>query len=158
MQYISSREALDLYAELKSVLANGGFNLRKWRSSSAAVLSRIPVDTLEPLPTKELVDNHVATYPRALGLTWDSVTDTMSVHIDLPTTFASTKRGIISDVSRTFHVLGWLAPAILPMKILFQKLWEEKLGWDDTVPQFLQDEHVEWREGLPKLASIRLSR
>ena len=62
-------EALDLYAELKSVLANGGFNLRKWRSSSSAVLSRIPVDTLEPLPTKELVDNHVATYPRPLGLT-----------------------------------------------------------------------------------------
>ena len=108
----SVEEAVELYTELRSVLASAGFNLRKWRSSSAAVLSKIPLDSQEPVPTKELVDNHAATYPRALGLTWDSVTDTMSVHIDLPTSFTSTKRGIVSDVSRTFDVLGWLSPHI----------------------------------------------
>ena len=151
-------EALTLYSDLKHVLARGGFNLRKWRSSSAAVLSQIPQSALEPVPTQDLVDMYAAKYPKALGITWDSVTDTMSVHIDLPTAFSSTKRGIISDVSRTFDVLGWLAPAILPMKILFQKLWEGKLGWDDEVPETLKAEHIQWRKELPQLVSIKLSR
>ena len=49
-------EALTLYSDLKHVLARGGFNLRKWRSSSAAVLSQIPQSALEPVPTQDLVD------------------------------------------------------------------------------------------------------
>ena len=151
----SVEEAVELYTELRS---SAGFNLRKWRSSSAAVLSKIPLDSQEPVPTKELVDKYAATYPRALGLIWDSVTDTMSVHIDLPTSFTSTKRGIVSDVSRTFDVLGWLSPAILPIKVLFQRLWEEKLGWDDEVPENLKAKHRQWREELPKLATIKLVR
>ena len=55
----------------------------------------------------------------------------MSTSLHLPTSFASTKRGVISDVARTFDVLGWLAPTIVNMKILYQQLWELKLAWDD---------------------------
>ena len=127
------------------MLGKGGFELRKWRSSSAEVISHIPKDLLEPMPTQYLVDRHSASYPKALGVVWDSDYDTMATHVELPASFVSSKRGIISDVARTlisdvartlisdvartlisdvartFDVLGWLSPAILPMKILFQE-------------------------------------
>ena len=44
------------------------------------------------------------------------------------------------------------------MKILYQKLWEKNLSWDDEIPQSLQSEHRTWREQLPVLASKRLPR
>ena len=82
----------------------------------------------------------------------------MATHVELPPAFISSKRGIISDVARTFDVLGWISPAILPMKVLFQELWERQLGWDDEVPDVLREKHTKWREELPLLASIRLPR
>ena len=130
----TEEQAIALFEELREILGKGGFQLRKWRSSSAKVIDHIPDSLLEPLPTQDLVDRHSASYPKALGVAWDSRQDTMATHVELPVKFASTKRGIISDVARTFDVLGWLSPVILPMKLLFQRLWELKLDWDDEVP------------------------
>ena len=122
------------------------------------MLEHIPKDLLEPLPTQDLVDRHSASHPKALGVAWNLESDTMATHIDLPSQFTSSKRGIISDVARTFDVLGWLAPTILTMKILFQQLWEEQLGWDDEVPEHFRQKHLAWRNQLPLLAAIKLPR
>ena len=110
------------------------------------------------MPTQDLVDMHSANYPKALGVAWDSKADTMSTHVQLPSAFVSTKRGIISDVARTVDVLGWLSPVILSMKILFQQLWELQLGWDEEVPGNLRQKHEKWREELPLLTTIKLPR
>ena len=83
------------------------------------------------MPSQELVDSHTASYPKALGITWDSKQDLMSAHVNLPDHYVSTKRGIVSDTARSYDVLGWIAPVILQMKVLFQKLWQVKVGWDD---------------------------
>ena len=154
----SEEEALDLYRNLRQVLGKGGFNLRKWRSSSAEVLASIPDKLLEALPTQDLVDRHSAKYPKTLGVAWDSRSDTMATHIELPTGYSSTKRGVVSDIARTFDVLGWLAPAILPMKLLYRELWKQKIGWDEEVPGDIKSSHKKWREELPLLAEIQLPR
>ena len=31
------------------------------------------------------------------------------------------------------------------MKVLFQRLWELKLGWDDEIPEELQQQHLIWK-------------
>ena len=151
-------QAVHLYGELRGMLSRGGFDLRKWRSNSQTVLENIPIELREPVPEQDLVDRHSASYPKALGIAWNSTSDTMATHIDLPKHVTSTKRGIISDVARTFDVLGWLAPSILPMKVLFQQLWEEKLGWDDPVPDRFRQKHERWRVELPLLSSVKLPR
>ena len=104
-------EAISLHHSLRSLLARGGFDLRKWRSSSQEVVEAIEPSLLEKLPIKDLVDTHSASYSKALGVEWDSTKDTMYVSITLPSQFASTKRGIISDVARTLMSWGgWLLP------------------------------------------------
>ena len=152
------QEALTLYNNLNKILEKATFKLRKWRSSSSEVLDAIPKELQEPLPTQELVDQHAATYPKALGVSWDSGRDTMFTNISLPTNYNSTKRGVISDVARTFDVLGWISPTILPMKLLYRDLWKSNTDWDDPVTSEQADQHRKWREELPLLKEIQLDR
>ena len=62
-----------------------------------------------------------------------------------------TKRSLISDVAKTFDVLGWYSPIIVKAKILFQMLWLEKLGRDNPVPENILQPWSKWREELPLL-------
>ena len=152
------KEALHLYEKLLDILSQASFHLRKWRSNSTDVLKKIPKELQEILPTQDLVDLQSASYPKALGVAWDSRADTMFTHINLPTSYASTKRGIVSDIARTFDVLGWLSPAILPMKLLYRDLWKEKLDWDSEVQEEHKHRHRIWRDELPILSEVRLPR
>ena len=99
-----------------------------------------------------------ASYPTALGVSWDSRADTIATHIELPNSFVSTKRGILSDIAKTFDVLGWIAPVILQTKKLIQEMWRLKLGWDDEVPTSVRLKHEVWREELPLLQTIKMPR
>ena len=154
----TSEEALILYNDLKSVLEKAGFHLKKWRSSSTAVLEEIPKEIQEPLPQQELIDEHGANYPRALGVAWNSREDTMATHVSLPSNYSSSKRGVSSDIARTFDVLGWVSPAILPMKLLYRALWLNKASWDAELPEKEKRQHDQWRQQLQDLTSIKLPR
>ena len=90
----SVQEAITLYSQLTEVLDKGGFTLRKFRSNSREVLSSIPKELVEPMPSKELVDCYSTTYPKALGVVWDSVKDIMSTDVSHPSKFAPTKTGV----------------------------------------------------------------
>ena len=150
--------ALQLHQDLRQVLAKGGFQLRKWRSSSSAVLSKIPAELQETVPAKEMVDSHSAAYPKALGIAWDSRKDELAVQVQLPDQFISTKRGVASDTAKSFDVLGWLSPFMLHMKILFQSMWKEKIDWDTPLKETLVTQHVWWRKELPLLKHITVPR
>ena len=108
-------KALKLYASLRTVLSKGGFNLCKWRSSSPLVLDSIPTDLREKLPVKKVTISHSPSHPKALGLEWNSSLDVMSPSITLSDQYKTTKRGLVSDVAKTFDMLGWIAPSILCM-------------------------------------------
>ena len=151
-------EATSLYQELREILAKAGFNLCKWRSNSDIVLSSIPSDLQESMPVKEMAESHATPYPKALGLEWNSRLDLMAPAIQPPEHYNTTKRGIVSDVSKTFDILGWIAPAVLVMKLLYQQLWLLKTGWDEQVPNELADQHSKWREQLPVLSSKQIQR
>ena len=116
-------EATTLYQDLRNILSNASFQLKKWRSSSPAVLKTIPSELQESLPTQDLVDQYAASYPKALGVSWDSRQDTMSTYINLPATHASTKRGIVSDIAKTFDV-----PSYTPDEDHVQGVVESKAG------------------------------
>ncbi len=56
-----------------------------------------------------------------------------------------TKRALASDIAKTFDVLEWFSPATITVKILLQKVWEEKFDWDDPVPMHIEDSWSKWR-------------
>ena len=69
-----------------------------------------------------------------------------------------TKRMLVSDIAKTFDVLGWFAPAVIKVKILLQRLWEQKIGCDDRVPTPIYDDWLQWRSELSLLSSKHIPR
>ena len=57
-------------------------------------------------------------------LQWETVSDQFHVVISLmPPIKEITKRDLISGIARILDVLGWFSPAVLKVKILYQRLW-----------------------------------
>ena len=152
------QEAISLFNNLRAVLIKGGFHLCKWRTSSSTVRQHIPNELQEKCLIKDVTTPQAPTPSKALGLEWDSESDTMSPSICVASSYNPTKRGIISDVAKTYDILGWIAPTVLSMKLLYQQLWKKGHEWDETVPPDLMDIHSQWRTELPVLSQKRLPR
>ena len=154
----TEQEAIILYQQLSGILEKAGFTLRKYRSNSKKVLGAIPKKLHELMPTKEMVDCHSEPYPKALGVVWDSDLDTISTDVGREYQAVKTKREFFSDTGKTFDIMGWVTPAILPMKVMYQELWQLKLEWNDVLPQSIVDRHRVWREELSILTDVQLPR
>ena len=142
--------ALEIQQQLRALLLKGGFDFHKWQGSSPYVLENIDPTLHKKVPTKDLTkdltDNHSSQHPKALGMVWDSHADTMSISLGTTEEVTPTKHGVISDIAQTFDVLDWLAPSLVLMKIIFQRLWELKLSWDEEIPADFQDHHQQWKQ------------
>ncbi|XP_033200231.1 uncharacterized protein LOC117162465 [Bombus vancouverensis nearcticus] len=70
-----------------------------------------------------------------------------------------TKRTISSEIAKiTQDPLGLLAPVIVRAKMLLQRLWTLKIGWDESLPA---DVHTEWSKyyaQLPLLNNVKFPR
>ncbi len=74
-------------------------------------------------------------YSKTLGIEWNVASDRLRINIsNSPRVDKMTKRSVVSDVAKVFDALGLLTLTTIKMKILLQRLWETKLGWDDNVP------------------------
>ncbi|XP_021959868.1 uncharacterized protein LOC110855787 [Folsomia candida] len=94
-----------------------------------------------------------------LGLIWDKYEDTLSCDIkmgNLPDKF--TKRSVLSMVHKVYDPIGFSCPALIKPKMLLQKAWERKTGWDEPLPMEEAKEFKKWCEELPHLKSIHLPR
>ena len=84
---------------------------------------------------------------KILGVLWSTERDELAAVVaDLPS--PSTKRELLSVISRTFDPLGMLSPWMIRGKILFQRLWCEASTsrWDDPLPEAIQVEVQKWWE------------
>ena len=103
---------------------------------------------------KDLHFDH-ALIERALGLQWHVTSDTFrfkSTIEDRP----QTRRGILSTVSSQYDPLGFIAPFLLPAKILLQDLCSKGLGWDDKIPEEDLKHWDNWLEKLPTMEQSAL--
>ena len=99
-------------------------------------------------------------YVKTLGIEWNSTSDHFHLTIaDWPLNDGPlTKRTLVSDITKTFDVLGWFAPAIITVKILLQLVWEEKVEWDEPVPLSIYDTWSGWRLELAMLSTRHIPR
>ena len=153
----SPEEAIYLQQELQQLFACGGFTLRKWNCSNPTVLKSIPEELRDPRPQCTLPSD--SEYTKTLGVEWNTVLDHFRLKIaKLPPVDNITKRFLVSDVARTFDVLGWYSPCTIVMKILFQQLWEMKVDWDEVVPEPVRDSWLRWRSELDLLSTKHIPR
>ena len=148
----SVEQAIDLWHQLQEMFERGGFTLRKWNCNNPAVLEVIPdelkgTESLCTLPGD-------GGYTKTLGVEWNTVMDHFRLKVaELPPLDNITKRLLVSDIAKTFDVLGWFSPCTVKMKILFQRLWEMKVNWDDEVPESVRESWLKWRSELGLLST-----
>lgn len=149
-------EAMSLAKDVTDILKKGGFQLTKWSSNNLTFMRSIPEDKRS---AKAHIDMNLNGTVKALGVVWDLSSDTFRYHLSLPTRDdVMTKRAILSDIQKLFDPLGWIAPSTVMAKILMQKLWLEKIHWDDIISETLQDEWGKIRTDFVNVRDIKIDR
>lgn len=127
----TSDQAVSLVQELIALCARG-FHLTKWVSNSKTVLLSIPDNEKAP-GVKDLdLSHNTLPMERALGVQWCTETDRFRFQMNMQHK-PVTRRGILSTVSSVFDPLGFLAPLILPAKLILRDLCQNKHGWDEEI-------------------------
>ena len=153
----SVEEAICLHQQLLDLFTKGGFLLRKWSSSDPAVSNSIPLELRATQSTHHIPSPEE--YTKTLGIEWNASLDHFRLTVaSLPATVNVTKRTLISDIAKIFDVLGWFSPSIIKAKILLQRLWESKIGWDDMLPPVIHQTWQQWTSELHLLAEKHIPR
>ena len=75
----SLKEAVELQEQLQGLFAQGGFLLRKWKSSEPAVLGHLPPDLLDPQLSQVIRDPEG--FAKALGIEWSTGLDSFRLTV-----------------------------------------------------------------------------
>ena len=94
-----------------------------------------------------------------LGIDWHDNSDCFSFHIaEVPIELPFTKRSVLSRIARLFDPMGWLAPIVIPAKIIMQSLCLIKVGWDDELPLDISNRWQTWLQDLHTISHIKIPR
>uniref|UniRef100_A0A8D9BBX1 Integrase catalytic domain-containing protein n=1 Tax=Cacopsylla melanoneura TaxID=428564 RepID=A0A8D9BBX1_9HEMI len=147
------QEARELCEELVALLRSGGFELKKFASSSPEVLAHIPLEDQE----QSLILHDTSTI-KVLGLRWDPNADCFCYTINIKSQQTVTKRTLLSHVASIFDINGYLTHLVIFLKILIQKIWITKGDWDDPLPSHLLKEWNDFVRELPCISDLRIPR
>jgi len=147
-------EARSIRDELTALLARGGFNLRQWASNDERLIDDLPTRALH---TGVVLDAERSL--KTLGTTW-------SVHDDqiryathsIKIVEKLTKRNILSEIAKIFDPLGLLGPIVSYAKKLMQNVWRSGVHWDESVPQNIYTEWLEFARQLEIVEQIKFER
>ncbi|XP_028178737.1 uncharacterized protein LOC114366158 isoform X2 [Ostrinia furnacalis] len=133
----------NLQYSISKVLSSGCFNLRKYKSNSRTLFQNCNISGNQ----ENLIFSESTC---TLGLGWDPSTDTLH----FPTKFTPqdnnapiTKRSIMSQSFKIFDPLG-----------LLQKMWLQKIDWDEPVPQDIKNSWEIFKNNITYLNQLRIPR
>ncbi|GAA6082877.1 uncharacterized protein LOC122138292, partial [Tachysurus ichikawai] len=129
----SKEEAACLDKDLSILCQRGGFTLTKWSSNKRTVLQTLPKECRDKEWKNLDLDRDSLPVERALGLLWCAETDSFNFKMEVQEK-SCTRRGMLSVSSSVYDPLEFLAPIVLPAKIMLQELCRRKYGWDETMP------------------------
>lgn len=94
-----------------------------------------------------------------LGIKWNREEDVMLVDTgSIPVPDEITKRSVLSTIQKVFDPIGILCPAMIPMKILLQRAWVNKLKWDELLSKEEGEEFKKWCTNINILSTIKIPR
>ena len=107
--------------DLIAICSRAGFTLTQWISNSREVLQSIPKELRSKTLHELDLDRDKLPVDRALGLQWCIETDSFKFKLKAKKK-PSIKQRMLSIISAIYDPLGFLAPLVLPAKLLLQDL------------------------------------
>ena len=153
-----AKEAITLIAETVKICRQGNMRLHKFVSNSSEVMDSIPESERSTSGRTDLaLDNPATCIERTLGLQWCIESDSFCFRLTLKDN-PLTRRGILATVASIYDPLGLISPLVLKGRQILQKMCQDKLDWDQSLPDALRPEWDKWRQELVKLDKLRIQR
>ena len=165
------------------MLDKGCFKIKEWTCSERTRRCGTDAD-VEQKAIQLLSNSSVTTNSteRVLGMWWDPQNDTFGykvkinfsikrrkVHLEpdlsreqVPTSVPAplSKRQVLSQVNGVYDPLGLISPFTVRAKMMLRKLWgqDERLDWDDAIPDHLGHDWITFFEELFQLKNASIPR
>ena len=177
----TKEQAIEFISTVKSIMSEGGFQVKKWSSSSKEVMNSIPQEDrvdADKAFTFEDEDEEI----KALGVRISLAEDNIRFYGfgELKEDEPITKRKMASLTAAMFDPLGVASPYTITGKRLMQDVWalekvqlekdkasgvtanvinrKKKSSWNEVVPRKISESFKEWyaqREELKKFELVR---
>jgi len=147
-------DARNLQNQLSSLLREGGFEAHKWCLNSDDTLIEVPLGMRESISQLDINASDVI---NTLGLTWNPIFDEFQFRIQMMCN-VTTKRKMLSEISKLFDPLGLIGPIITVAKILMQGLWKINLDWDDPLPNAILQRWTDFQDSLKQVYALSVPR
>ena len=174
----------DLFVNSRKIMAEGGFNLRKWQSNSPQLrclmqgCDKLSEHEASHQVTKGSFREEDDTYAKTtigmdnaaysqceqkvLGVNWNYLEDCLILPLkplaQLACELPPTKRSILKVVAKIFDPLGVISPVTFQMKVLFQELCKQKINWDDPLPTRIKEDWASWCNELARIEHVKIPR
>ncbi|XP_075167694.1 uncharacterized protein LOC142239814 [Haematobia irritans] len=149
-------EAKIKQTQLIKALNSACFPLKKLTANNSVLLEHLAREDLLDEDFLKIDDSSTI---KTLGIRWNAIHDIFYYVVEpISPTSGATKRQVLSIIARLFDPLGWLGPIIITAKLLMQKLWEDKIDWDEGIPPHLLMKWKSFIESLPNIAEIKIPR
>lgn len=153
----SEDRLIDVASKVKALCLEGGFKLTKFVSNSKRLLKSLEeIDRGKAVMKLDLCYDSLP-MEKVLGLSWDVVSDTLSVAVNNMVR-PSTKRGLLATIGAMYDPLGMIAPFLLQGRMILQNLCKLHIGWDDELPEDERKNWEAWKSSVPKLYNVFVKR
>ncbi len=153
----SEEEAIGLVREARDLCITGKLHLHKFITNNKRVLATIPKQELAEVASDLDMALGEHKMERALGVQWCISSDKFQFRVRVKE-HPFTRRGVLSTVASIFDPLGFVAPIILKGKQILQRMCQDKVGWDDPLPDDLRPCWEAWLQDLHNLSSVEIPR
>ncbi|XP_046863210.1 uncharacterized protein LOC124456953 [Xenia sp. Carnegie-2017] len=141
------------------IFSDATFKLHKWHSNAAEMeksnndLPEQDIDQTNATYAKEQLGT-VDTGAKILGLPWNKLQDTFSVVVEKEESAATTKRGALSQLAKIYDPIGLISPTMLTGKLLYRKMCESRLSWDQEFDDVMGKLWRDWYNRLPNAYTV----
>ncbi|XP_033115696.1 uncharacterized protein LOC117115919 [Anneissia japonica] len=157
--FASAREAVDLLTRTRNMLATANIKLHKIASNDKEVMAAFAPSDLAPNVQEVDLGSDAPVMQRSLGVYWDMRSDTFTYKILQANGEPSTKRAVLSEINSMYDPLGFAAPVIIEGKMLLREIiGENKVGWDEPLPQQPLEAWKKWRSSVNELSQVNIPR
>ncbi|GBO13668.1 hypothetical protein AVEN_149097-1 [Araneus ventricosus] len=142
-----------LQSQLRDALRSCGMTLHKWSSNSPELLNSLLSTDVEHSFS---VDTDL--FVKTLGISWKPFQDRFVFKVSISIKPSYTKREVLSVIARLYDPLGFLDPVLTRAKVLMQRLWQQRLDWDDVLPNPIADEWKEFVTTMKCIGKVKIIR
>ena len=136
------KSVIELYKAAKSIFAEANMNLRKWRNNNRDFNEfieekhkNIEKSSEDTSHASLMLNPDEESENKVLGIPWNTKHDefVISFRIQKSAEDVVTKTELLKRIASIFDPIEILSPAVVLLKILFQRMCKEGSSWDDDI-------------------------